>query len=410
MNPATATSESDRHGRPRPVAPVRMLAMHFTTPSSSEAKVLGAVLAYLADDIECTLWVNRKGGTDAGSAFDALGRPNVAVKVVDPGLPLEPAAPRSLASRLGYRAGYAARLPQLVLLARKLKPDVVYTSQQRFDCFVGELISRVLRIPHVVHLHYTPGPELRARTLKRLQSCEIVIAISSFIAGRAIGIGVRPERIVVLPNALGQLPPPVVRTGRGGSVVIGQVGRMVENKGFADSVSAFARVRRGQGTIELVLVGDGVDRGRVEALADRLGVADRVQFTGWRSDVASLLDRFDIFIHPSRDEPFGLAVLEASAAGLPVVAYDDGGLPEVVAAGETGLLAPVGDIDALAAFLEQLVDDEDLRTAMGAAGRERVRTVFRPDEAGQRFSAAVRKSVEPRVADGQGQAPLHGSS
>ena len=193
-------------------------------------------------------------------------------------------------------------------------------------------------------------------------------------------------------------------------MVIGQVGRMVENKGFADSVSAFARVRRGQGTIELVLVGDGVDRGRVEALADRLGVADRVQFTGWRSDVASLLDRFDIFIHPSRDEPFGLAVLEASAAGLPVVAYDDGGLPEVVAAGETGLLAPVGDIDALAAFLEQLVDDEDLRTAMGAAGRERVRTVFRPDEAGQRFSAAVRKSVEPRVADGQGQAPLHGSS
>ena len=110
-------------------------------------------------------------------------------------------------------------------IARTVKPNVVYTSQQRFDHFVGELISRVLRIPHVVHLHYTPGPELRARTLKRLRSCDRVIAVSSFIAGRAIGIGVLPERIVVLPNTLGGPPPPVVRTGRPGRVIVGQVGR-----------------------------------------------------------------------------------------------------------------------------------------------------------------------------------------
>ena len=369
---------------------MRLLALHLTTPSSSEAKVLASLLAYLDTDIACTLWVNGDAGAEAGSAFEELDSSRVDVCAVRPGLPIDPWSPRSLPARLRFRAVHFARRFQLLYLAMKVRPDVVYTSQQRFDCFMGEVISRVLRVPHVVHLHFTPGPELRPRTMKRLRTCDLVVAVSAFIAARAAAHEVRLERILILPNTLSYTLPPLANLERpsNGRLVIGQTGRMEENKGFGDSVAAFALIHARE-DVELVLVGDGRDRSRVEALAKELGVAASVRFTGWQEDPLSYLREFDVFIHPSRDEPFGLAVLEASAIGLPVVAYGDGGVPEIITDGETGLLTPVGDVEALASALEMVLADGELRSRMGAAGQQRVRTVFRADEAGRRFSVAI---------------------
>jgi glycosyltransferase involved in cell wall biosynthesis len=353
---------------------------------------------HLDADITCTLWVNSNIDANEGSAFNALDSQRIIVQPVESGLPTDPWAPRSLAARLRFRGAHGARWFQLLYRAVKLKPDVIYTSQQRFDCFLGEMAARLLRRPHVVHLHFTPGPELRPRTLKRLRTCDQVIAVSSFIADRAVAHKVRPERILVLPNTLGfALPSLGNREHRqDGVLVIGQTGRMEENKGFADSVAAFALVHARGHAVELVLVGDGKDRGRVEALASELGVRDSVRFTGWQRDALSFLREFDVFIHPSRDEPFGLAVLEASGIGLPVVAYDDGGVPEIITDGETGLLTPVGDVDALASALEKMLSDPALRTRMGTAGQERVRSVFRADQAGRRFSSALHALVGGR--------------
>jgi glycosyltransferase involved in cell wall biosynthesis len=99
----------------------------------------------------------------------------------------------------------------------------------------------------------------------------------------------------------------------------------------------------------------------------------------------------DLFLLPSETESFGLAALEAMACGLPVVASDVGGLPEVVAHGETGLLAPVGDIAAMARHVARLLGDQDERARFGAAARARVEAHFRPDPIVTRYEALYRK-------------------
>ena len=184
-------------------------------------------------------------------------------------------------------------------------------------------------MPHVVHLHYTPGPWLTRPTLERLITCDKVLAISRFIGKLAEEQGVSPGRLTVLPNSIDLTDTePGSRAPRGDRLKVGQIGRLVAGKGFEDSVRAFAKVVAEVPSAELVLVGEGSERRRIEALVQQLGLEGRVQFTGWQSDVRKWLSSFDVFITPSRSEPFGLVALEASAAGLPVVAYDEGGTAE----------------------------------------------------------------------------------
>lgn len=127
-------------------------------------------------------------------------------------------------------------------------------------------------------------------------------------------------------------------------------------------------------TCRLLIVGDGPQRAELEALALELGIAARTEFVGavTHIDVPTWLNRLDIYVAPSRQESFGVAVIEASACALPVVVSDVGGLPEVVRDGETGLVVPRDDVPALQAALQRLVRDAALRDRLGRAGRAHV--------------------------------------
>src|SRR6185369_2762539 len=109
-------------------------------------------------------------------------------------------------------------------------------------------------------------------------------------------------------------------------------------------VRVFAEVRRRIPDTVLLLVGDGPERSRVEALVRELGLADCVCLLGKQRAVADALRHADLFLLPSEQESFGLAALEAQSAGVPVIASRTGGLPELIADGETGVLCPVGDV------------------------------------------------------------------
>jgi N-acetyl-alpha-D-glucosaminyl L-malate synthase BshA len=137
-------------------------------------------------------------------------------------------------------------------------------------------------------------------------------------------------------------------------------------KRVSDVVRVFAKVRERTDAV-LVLVGDGPDRQHVEEETERLGVARYVRFLGKVDAVADLLRAADLFLLPSASESFGLSALEAMACGVPVIASDVGGLPEVVVNGETGALAPVGDVDAMTELAHEYLAPDRWRTARAAA-------------------------------------------
>jgi L-malate glycosyltransferase len=126
----------------------------------------------------------------------------------------------------------------------------------------------------------------------------------------------------------------------------------------------------------LVLVGEGPEQAAIERLVQQHGLASHVRFLGLRKDVARLLQATDLFLLTSISEGIPLTVLEAMAAGLPVLATQVGGLGEIVQDGETGCLAPPGDDAALAERLLQLAGDSSLRQHMGCRGQERARALF----------------------------------
>lgn len=159
------------------------------------------------------------------------------------------------------------------------------------------------------------------------------------------------------------------------AVVIVHVGRFVELKNHALLLQAFAQLRS-ESPLYLWLVGDGELRPAMEQRARELGIAERVRFWGVRADVADILNAADLFTLPSQYEGNPMSVMEAMAAGLPVVATAVGGVPELVEDQRTGILVPPEDCSSLTQALQLLLNDETRRRQMGQAALQRARNCF----------------------------------
>jgi glycosyltransferase involved in cell wall biosynthesis len=160
------------------------------------------------------------------------------------------------------------------------------------------------------------------------------------------------------------------------SLVIGAVGRLAPEKAFDVLVRAFAELRSGGLDVRLVVVGEGDERGRLEALAANLGVADRVALPGWQSDVRKYLEAMDVFALSSLREGLPNALLEAMALEVPVVATRVAGVPRVVRDGENGLLVEPGDLPGLTRALRDLLTTVGQRDRFREAGRRTVETRY----------------------------------
>jgi glycosyltransferase involved in cell wall biosynthesis len=194
-----------------------------------------------------------------------------------------------------------------------------------------------------------------------------------------------PDKVLVIHNGvdLGQFParaasPHVRQELRipDAAKVVTVVANFIHYKGHEAFLSAWqVVVRRLPGSVAL-LVGDGPLRLALEARAAQLGLAESVCFLGTRDDVAAVLSAADVVVHPSQQEGFSNAILEAMAAGRPVVATAVGGNNEAVVHEETGLLVPVDDSDTMAAAMLRLLEHPAEATAFGAAGRRRIEAHF----------------------------------
>ena len=160
-----------------------------------------------------------------------------------------------------------------------------------------------------------------------------------------------------------------------GQVTLMHISNFRPLKRVDDVVRIFAKVRESMDA-RLVLVGDGPEYGRTRELVEKLGLADVVRYVGVVDEVAPLLKAADVLLLPSETESFGLVALEAMASGVPVVASDVGGLPEVVEHGVTGFLAPVGDVDAMAGYCLKLLADCAEAKTYSRAARKRAADMF----------------------------------
>jgi glycosyltransferase involved in cell wall biosynthesis len=212
--------------------------------------------------------------------------------------------------------------------------------------------------------------------LKHYRRCDHLVANTRGIVAYILAQGWPENRVHYLPN--------FPASGRGAAVsraglgtpddvtLVLALGRLHPSKGFEILLEAVARAPR----IHLWLAGEGPEDAALKRKSLALGISERVRFLGWRDDVPDLLAACDMLAVPSRIEPLGNTIIEAWAAGKPVIASASAGPSELIESGKTGLLVPIGDSDGLARAITMLAGDRDLRARLAQAGNARYRAKF----------------------------------
>jgi glycosyltransferase involved in cell wall biosynthesis len=276
---------------------------------------------------------------------------------------------------------FARALAQFWLAARRGQVDLIHINLASRGSAYRKItlaaLARWLGIPYVVHLHSgrfdqfwrAAGPRLAAAIDRLFARSRAVIVLGEYWAGVVSErVAAAHRKTIVLANAT--LPSTCdCEPASDGRVRITFLGKIGPNKGAPQLIEALATLTDRSDWIATICGNGAIDESR--NLATRLGIADRTIFPGWLNAQATTaqLRRTDIFVLPSFSEGLPMAVLEAFAWGIAVVATPVGSIPEVIRHGRNGLIIPVGDVPALAQALRRLVEDSHLRRTLGMAAR-----------------------------------------
>lgn len=317
-----------------------------------------------------------------GPLRNALVQRGIAVRVVrapERALDLRRADARRIGSVARAAMSAAGTSWRLARLLRSLKPDLVHANSQK-AALLAIPACRIARVPLLWHVH----DRIARDYFGRMSTCLLRIALrygpDSVIANSQATRATLPvatrARVIgnALPDALLDAEPQVVR---GPVRRVGVVGRLTAWKGQDLFVRAFARAFPEPGVsgsiIGSALFGEDDYERSVRDRVAALGMQERIEFRGFREDVLGELRRLDVLVHCSIvPEPFGQVIVEAMAAGVPVVAADAGGPRELITHGQDGLLYRPGDERELAEALGTMASDRDLRARIAASARERV--------------------------------------
>lgn len=268
---------------------------------------------------------------------------------------------------------------------------IIHATDRPRNAVYGVLLGKATRAKSIVHVHVKWSGDYSRAARWSVDQADAVFSISKYVTSTVVGMGRPPRDVYTVPNAIdaSRWDPSTDGAGFRGELGIGleapllaSVSRLFSWKGQRELLQAFALAHAERPDAKLVIVGDDVS-GRdgaylreLQELAVKLRIADDVVFTGARSDIPRVMAACDVFTLPSFEEPFGLVFLEAMAMARPVIAIDNGGTPEVVEHGRSGLLSPPWDVPALAANISALLRDPELRVRYGAYGRKRVLEYF----------------------------------
>jgi len=288
---------------------------------------------------------------------------------------------------------------QMIRLIRRLRPDILHCYNPRAMLY-GGLAARALGIRAILGSLSAFACMVPDRSYAFLPQRLSTATRRNRLRNRLIALLVR--RLAVVSQRLGEqfcafnniaksrlhLVPYGVRTGEpAGSparatsrtqvraalglapadIVVGSVGRLVEQKDYPTQLHGFATALRAEPRLMMILIGDGPLRAELESLAASLQIAHRVRFLGYRPDVAGLFCAMDVFVLASKFEPFGIAILEAKANGVPILSSAVNEIPEILSHGTTGRLFEASSADSLAQALLGLIRDPSGTRAMAAA-------------------------------------------
>ncbi|NUT55962.1 MAG: glycosyltransferase family 4 protein [Thermoleophilia bacterium] len=346
---------------------MRVLHLHkLTGVSGSEGHLLALLPALRERGVDARFLGLDVPGTDAPRFYERLEELQVPYRRVRCGLDVSPRLARDV-----------------VRAVRAESPDLLHTHLVHGDVY-GSIAGSLTRTPFLSTRHnddrYLLGPfryvdRAFARGARRL------IAISDAVRVFLERAGHDPEKLVTVRYGLDELPaapsaPTPEQAGiPDGAPLAVAVGRLIAQKDHPTLLRAFALVREQLPEARLAILGSGPLESETRALVRELGLGEAVVLPG-RTDIRDWLERADVFVHTSRWEGFGIVLLEAMLAGLPIVATRVSAVPEVVVPGETGALVEAGDVAGVARELAGLLANPARARELGEAGRRRARSEF----------------------------------
>jgi len=277
----------------------------------------------------------------------------------------------------------------LCKLMRQIKPDVVHTHTSKAG-LLGRWAAWKTGIPFIVH---TPHGHVFYGHFRILVSKLFLFIerLTSLVTDRMVALTAgekqdyikllvsKPDKTVVIHSGVDidqymnvQIDTEEKKRALGLSskaLVVGTVGWLLPIKGPAYLLDAMVDIWQHSSNVELVYVGKGDLEEDLKQKAMKMGLSGKVKFLGWRDDVHKIIPVFDVFVLPSMNEGMGRVLVEAMAAGKPVVASNVGGIPDLIVNGQNGFLFEPGDVNGLSAAIEKLLLDKNMRCAMGEKGQ-----------------------------------------
>ena len=288
-------------------------------------------------------------------------------------------------------------IARLTSIVRDHKIGILHAHLAR-DYPVAAMVAARTGVPYVLTRHVLfPMKRINGVLLRRVSR---VIAVSNAVAEVLRKQNIfAPKKVVMIHNAI-DLARFQNATGKpkGNGTTVGMVGEITPIKGQKDFVRAAAIISKERVDVQFVIAGedrsaDGHNRREVEDLIVRHSLYGRVRLIGWHHDVASLIGSFDVYVSPSRVDAFGIAIVEAMACRVPVVATASAGAREIIHDDVNGMLVPIGEPDALASAITTLLDQSDKRRTLAANASDTVRRRFSLEQMVEATEAVYRDAV-----------------
>ena len=372
--------------------PIRLLFLNTRDQCGADVAVhLMLMTNFTAAEVKIFVISNSESADAQDMRIRLASLPHVTSVFLPLGRPAEKLSEKStLGKLLAYGPSFMS-LAKAAAFVRKHRIQVIHATDRPRDASYASLLGYLTGARSVVHMH-APVSELSRPTLWGMRHANAIFAVSESIRVNLINLGLSPDNIYTVHNAVDTdyfdpdipiNPRPSVREQFGIPVnapVVGIAARMNPWKGQIELIGAASQIMETFPHLHVVILGANVPsmRAEYERLAQEGGIADRVHFGGYQKDVRPFLNEFDIFVHPSYGEPFGLSIVEAMSMRKPVIACGTGGVPEIITHGIDGWLVEERSPEAVAKGITTLLNDRELCRQMGERARKTVRDRFTP--------------------------------